>query len=119
MTLIDSILNLIATPAYAAAPAPHPQGGGMSMILMLVVLVLFMYFVMWRPQSKRAKEQRDLLNSLSKGDEVMTIGGIIGKVAKISDQYVVLAISDTVEIMIQKSAISSALPKGTMKTISA
>lgn len=109
--------NFFISNAYAA-DASAPQGGSsFSLILMTVIFIFFMYFVMWRPQNRRAKEHRDLINSLAKGDEVVTAGGILGKISKINDQYIVLALSDTVEITIQKSSIANALPKGTLKTI--
>lgn len=110
---------LLIPNAYAetAAAAPQQAAGGLSMIIMLVVFALFMYFAMWRPQSKRAKEHRDLLNSLNKGDEVVTTGGILGRVTKLTDNYAVLSLADNVEITIQKSSIINALPKGTLKTI--
>ncbi len=118
MNFVNNISDLLMTPAYADTAAPaQQQGGGFSLVLMTGVFILFMYFVIWRPQSKRAKEQRNLLNSLAKGDEVMTTGGILGKIAKISDSYVQLALTDNVEITIQKSAIAGALPKGTLKSI--
>ncbi len=88
-----------------------------SMLVMVGVVFLFMYFVSIRPQTKRAKEHRHLLGSLSKGDEVMTSGGILGRIVKLNDSYVVLSLTDTVEITIQKSSIVSALPKGTLKSI--
>lgn len=113
------LLNLFMSNAYAAtaAPASQPQGGGFSLVLMLAVFILFMYFAMWRPQSKRAKEQRDLISSLTKGDEVVTAGGILGTVSKVSDSYIILALAENVEITVQKSSIVSALPKGTLKSI--
>lgn len=116
MTLTDSILNVLVTPAYADAGAP-PQGGGSSLFIMLIVFVFFMYFAMWRPQAKRAKEHKNLLDSLAKGDEVMTAGGILGRVVRITDSYIVLSISDSVEIVLQKSSIANVLPKGTLKAI--
>ncbi len=116
MAIIDSLLNAVITPAYADAAAAPQQGGGMSLMLMFAVFVLFMYFMIWRPQSKRAKEQRNLLNSLTKGDEVITAGGILGKITKVTDQYVVIALNDTVEITMQKGSIVGALPKGTLKS---
>ena len=97
--------------------APQQAGGGYPLILMLVVFVLFMYFGVWRPQSKRAKEQKDLINSLTKGDEVMTAGGMLGRIVKVTDHYLVVAISETTDIIMQKSSIVSALPKGTIKAI--
>lgn len=124
MEIISSITNFFINSAYAAeattattTAAQQQQGGGFSLIIMLGVFVLFMYFAMWRPQSKRAKEQRDLIGSLAKGDEVVTAGGILGKISKVTDSYAVLALSDNVEITVQKSSIVSALPKGTLKSI--
>ena len=72
---------------------------------------------MWRPQSKRAREQRDLITALAKGDEVITAGGVLGKIHKITDQYVALFVHNNTEIVVQKSAIVGALPKGTLKTL--
>lgn len=114
-----NLLSFLISDAYADTPvAAAPQaGGGLSMMIMLAVFVLFMYFAMWRPQSKRAKEHRDLLNSLAKGDEVVTAGGLLGKISKVTDSYVVLALNENVEITLQKSSIASALPKGTLKSI--
>ena len=79
--------------------------------------IAFFYFAILRPQSKRAKEQRDLLNSLEKGDEVATAGGVLGKIIKVADQYVVLSVANNVDIVVQKSAIAMALPKGTLKSM--
>ena len=95
----------------------QPGGGGFPLMIMLVVFVAFMYFGVWRPQNKRTKEQRELVNSLTKGDEVMTAGGILGRIVKVSDNYVVVAISDTSEITMQKASVVSALPKGTIKSV--
>lgn len=118
MHIVNNIINFLVSPAYADTAAPAQQnGGGFSLLLMTGVFILFMYFVIWRPQSKRAKEQRNLLNSLAKGDEVVTISGILGRIAKINDNYVQLALADNIEITIQKSAIAGALPKGTLKSI--
>lgn len=119
MSLVDSILNFFIAPADAASSlGAQPQaGGGFPLILMLVVFVLFMYFGVWRPQSRRAKEQRDLINSLQKGDEVMTAGGMLGRIVKVSENYVVLAITDNTEIIMQKGSIVGALPKGTIKSV--
>jgi preprotein translocase subunit YajC len=76
-----------------------------------------MYFMMWRPQSKRAKEQQQLLGSLSKGDEVVTAGGLLGRITKVTDQYISLSIANNVDITLQKSSVTNVLPKGTLKTI--
>jgi len=75
------------------------------------------YFIIWRPQSKRAKEHRDLVSSLAKGDEIVTNGGLIGKIVKVEDQYLVIEVADKVQLKLQKGAVSAALPKGTIKSI--
>lgn len=116
MQLLDDVLNFFVTNAYAADAAPQ-QGGGYSLILMTAVFILFMYFVMWRPQSKRAKEHRNLITSLTTGDEVITAGGILGKIAKVTDSYIILSLADNIQITVQKSSIVNALPKGTLKSI--
>nr|WP_246464494.1 preprotein translocase subunit YajC [Undibacterium seohonense] len=83
----------------------------LPIILMFVVL----YFVMIRPQMKRQKEQKSMLDALAKGDEVITAGGIAGKVTKVSDAFVSVEVSNGVDIQIQKSAVTTLLPKGTLK----
>lgn len=120
--MLETLLNAIIPAAHAdtlpGGALPAPQGGSnFSLLIMLVIFVLFMYFAVWRPQSKRAKEHQNLINSLSKGDEVLTAGGIVGKVVKITDQYLVISLTDLVEITIQKSSIVAALPKGTLKSV--
>ncbi len=76
-----------------------------------------MYFLIIRPQSKRAKEHRELMASLKTGDEVVTSGGLLGKINKISDNFVVLEIAKDVEITMQKASIAASLPKGTIKSV--
>lgn len=120
MSIVDGILNFFLSPASAdslGATPPQQQGSGYPLLIMLLVFVVFMYFGVWRPQSRKAKEQRELINSLAKGDEVLTAGGIIGRINKVSESYILLAISDTAELVIQKGSIVSALPKGTIKSI--
>jgi preprotein translocase subunit YajC len=119
MQFFDAISNFFISNASAATTTtgPAPQGGGFSFLVMMGILIFFMYFAIWRPQTKRAKEQKDLLSALAKGDEVVTAGGILGTISKISDNYVVLALAENVEITMQKSSIVSALPKGTLKSI--
>lgn len=102
--------------ADAAAPAAGPAGTGFEWIFLVGFLVIF-YMMIWRPQAKRAKEQKNLLGSLQKGDEVVTNGGIAGKINKVTDDFVVIEVSDTVELKIQKGAIAATLPKGTLKAI--
>jgi preprotein translocase subunit YajC len=107
-----------ATTTATTTVANHQAAAGnLYSILLLVGFVLIFYFLLWRPQSKRAKEHRDLVSSLNTDDEVLTSGGIVGKITKISDDFVVLAIANGVEITIQKSAIGATLPKGTMNSL--
>lgn len=110
------MISLIS-PAFADGAAPGPAGGGIFNIVLLVGFVLIFYFLMWRPQAKRQKEHKRLLESLTKGAEVVTNGGMLGKVAKVSDTYVVLELVEGVEVNFQKSSIAAVLPKGTLKSI--
>ena len=111
-----SFLISVAHAQEGAAPAAAPGGDLMSM-LMLVGFVVIFYLMIWRPQAKRAKEHKNLVGNLQKGDEVVTSGGIVGKVVKVADDFVVLEVSDTVELKIQKVAVAAALPTGTLKAI--
>ena len=117
MQVFQELLSFFITSAHAADAAPAQQGGGFSLLIMTAVFIFFMYFVMWRPQSKRAKEHRNLISSLTTGDEVVTAGGILGKISKVTDHYIVLALTDNVQITVQKNSIVNALPKGTLKSI--
>jgi len=113
-------MSFLIPAAYAdAAPAAAvtgPAGSGFEWVFLVGFLVIF-YLMIWRPQAKRAKEHKNLLGNLQKGDEVVTSGGIAGKVNKVSDDFVVIEVSDTVELKIQKAAIAATLPKGTLKAI--
>ena len=93
------------------------QGSPMSSIIMLVVFGLIFYFMLIRPQSKRAKEHKAMVEALQKGDEIVTNGGILGKITKVGDNFISISVTDNVEINVQRHAVSSALPKGTIKSI--
>lgn len=99
--------------AYAASGATNEL---MSFLPLVIIFVLF-FFMIIRPQMKQAKEQRNMIAALQKGDEVVTSGGIVGKVTKVSDNFVTLEIALNTEINVQKGAIQTALPKGTIKSI--
>ena len=104
--------------AYAqAAPGAAAPGSDMMGMLMLVGFVVIFYLMIWRPQAKRAKEHKNLLANLQKGDEVVTNGGMTGKVVKVADDFVALEVADNVELKFQKAAIVATLPKGTLKAI--
>ncbi len=100
----------------AMAAGEAPQGGGLQLVFMVALFFGIMYFMIIRPQSKKAKEHTALLDALSKGDEVVTNGGILGKIVKLGDNFVELKISDSSNIKIQRHAIASVMPKGTMKS---
>lgn len=114
------LLDLLITPAYAQAAAPAPGAAGdllASPLPMFAVLIVIMYFLMIRPQQKRAKETRAMLAALQKGDEVVIAGGIVGRIAKLGEQYAAIEIANGVEINVQRSAVAQVLPKGTIKTL--
>ncbi|MDG6235733.1 preprotein translocase subunit YajC [Glaesserella parasuis] len=95
------------------------QGGGMEMIFILVVFGLIFYFMIYRPQAKRQKQQRELLAGLSKGDEVLTSGGLIGKITKVTadNDNVVIALNDTTEVTTKRDFVVAVLPKGSLKSL--
>lgn len=109
---------MLISPAYAQAPSSSLFGGDsmMSFLPMIAIFVVF-YFLLIRPQQKRAKETKSMLEALQKGDEVVTAGGIVGKIAKLSDAYADVEIAPNVQITVQRSAISMPLPKGTIKAL--
>ncbi|MCF7222729.1 preprotein translocase subunit YajC [Marilutibacter chinensis] len=108
--------DLLITPAHAlVAAAPASPGMGMQ-LLFPIALIAIMYFLMIRPQMKRQKEHRAMLEKLAKGDEVITGGGIAGTVSEIGDSFVTVQIADNVQVRVQKGAISNVLPKGTLKS---
>ncbi len=109
---ISSAYGQAADAATSAAAAPTWT----TMLLPLGFVVIF-YFLIWRPQSKRAKELKALVDGLGVGDEVMTNAGILGKLTKIDDLYVTVQVADKVELKMQKSSIAAVLPKGTIKSI--
>ncbi|WNC71417.1 preprotein translocase subunit YajC [Thalassotalea psychrophila] len=110
-------MDFLISKAYAA-DAPQ-QGGGFEMLIMLGVFGVVFYFMIYRPQAKRAKEHKGLMEALSKGDEVLTQGGIVGKIAKVSAEkdFIVVSVAEGTELTVQKGAITAVLPKGTMKSL--
>jgi preprotein translocase subunit YajC len=105
---------MLINQAFAADAAPAAGPDLMGFLPLIIIFVLF-YFMLIRPQMKRAKEQRTMISSLQKGDEVVTMGGTLGKVVKVSDNYVSLEVADNVVINVQKQSVQTLLPKGTIK----
>jgi preprotein translocase subunit YajC len=107
------ISNAFAQTADAAAGLSSNLTSFLPIILMFVVL----YFLMIRPQMKRQKDQKSMMDALAKGDEVVTAGGVLGKVTKVTDAYVTVEVAPSTEISVQKVAITTLLPRGTIKGI--
>lgn len=102
--------------AQAAAPA-QPQGADFLSLLPLIAIFAVFYLLLIRPQAKRAKEQKLMIEALQKGDEVATSAGQLGRVIKVSGNYVILQIAENVQVVMQKTAIQTLLPKGTLSSI--
>ena len=102
--------------AQTAAASSDPTGGFMQLLPMILMFVV-LWFLMIRPQMKKAKDHKALLAALAKGDEVVTQGGIVGKVSKVGDNYVTVEIAEGIEVNVQKPAIGLVLPKGTLKSL--
>lgn len=103
-------MNFLISPAYAQGAA---QGDAFGFFLPMIVIFVAFYFLLIRPQQKRQKAHAELVSALSTGDEVLTAGGILGKVTAVSEHYATLKIADNVEIKVQKSTVSAVVPKGT------
>lgn len=102
---------------YAAGSTSGQADGGFSMLVFMALFFLVFYFVGIRPKQKQQQQHQKLVNGLNKGDEVITYSGIMGKVVRIQDNYLVINIADNVEIKLQKNHINNILPKGTLKSI--
>lgn len=109
----------IISSAYAQGGAAAPAGVGFEMLIMLAVFGLIFYFMIYRPQAKRSKEHRNLMTSLSKGDEVLTSGGLVGRISKVAadNDFMVLALNDQTQITIKKDYVTAVLPKGTIQSL--
>jgi len=108
-------MDFLISNAFAQAADPAAQQNPLISFLPLLVLFAVFYFMLIRPQMKRAKEQRTMISALAKGDEVLTNGGLLGRIEEIAEQFVVLEIAPNVSVKLQKQAISAVLPKGTLK----
>ncbi len=102
--------------AFAQAPAAGGDAGLMSFLPIILMFVL-LYFLMIRPQMKRAKEHKAMVEALQKGDEVVTAGGVLGRITKVSEAYVTVEVAANTEISVQKGAVQTLLPKGTLKSV--
>ncbi len=108
---------MLISNAYAQTAAAAGPMDSVMQFLPIILMFVVLYFLMIRPQMKKAKEHKSLIEALGKGDEVITSGGIAGRITKVSDDFVTVAIAENVEIQIQKPAIAVVLPKGTLKSL--
>ena len=108
-------MSFFISDAVAEAAPAAQQADPMTSLIFFGGMILIFYFILIRPQSKRAKEHRALVAGISKGDEVVTNGGILGKITDVSEQYVTLEVADNVQMKIQKQAVATVLPTGSLK----
>ena len=111
------LIDLLIAPAYAQSAPAAPFGSDLMAFLPMIAIFVVFYFLLIRPQQKKAKEAKAMLDALQKGDEVITAGGILGRIAKLTDQYATVEIAPNTEITVQRGAISQLLPKGTIKSL--
>ena len=111
------VTDSFAAAAATTATAPTIQESIMSMAPMLIGILMLFYFMIFRPQQKRQVDHRKLMDSISAGDEIISAGGIVGRIVKVSDDFIRVALDDDVEITLQRGSIIKLLPKGTMKSL--
>ena len=119
-TLCAAVFGVLLSSTTAFADEPIGSGGmsgAMSQIVLLGGFFAIFYFFILRPQNKRAKAHRDLLSQIAKGDEITTNGGILGKVTRVADDFLLLMVAEGVEIRVQKQAVAHVMPKGTFKSL--
>jgi preprotein translocase subunit YajC len=109
-------MNGLIPEAMAQSAGGAAPGGGFAPLLMMVVFIAIFYFLLIRPQQKKAKEHQSMVKGLSVGDEVVTSGGILGKIVEVGDAFVTLEIAPNVQIKVQKFQVTSLMPKGTLKS---
>ena len=110
-------MSFFISNAMAEGPAAAGQGDPLMGLLFPIGLIVILYFFMLRPQMKRQKEQKAMVGSLAKSDEIVTAGGIVGKITDIGDNFAVVEVADGVEVKIRRNAVESVLPKGSMKDL--
>ena len=108
---------MLISPAYAQAAGAASQSDTLLTFLPMIAIFVVFYFLLIRPQQRKAKEARAMLDALEKGNEIVTAGGIVGRISKLTDQYATIEVAPNVEMTVQRGAIAQLLPKGTIKTI--
>ena len=110
------MMNFFVAEVYAENGAGSPAGADFSFLIMIGIFFLIMYFMIIRPQSKRAKEHKQLIESLSKGDEIVTNGGLLGRITEVGESFIRMEVSQGVAVKVQKNAVATVMPKGTFKS---
>lgn len=108
---------MLISDAYAQTAAATGAEGSLLSFVPIILMFVVLYFLMIRPQIKRQKEQKAMVDALAKNDEVVTVGGLLGRVTKVADAYITLEIADNTEVVVQKNAVTMLLPKGTIKGV--
>lgn len=100
-----------------AQNAAQPQGGGFEFLIMIAIFFAIMYFMIIRPQTKRAKEHKKMVDALARGDEVVTNGGMLGKVTELGENFIQIEVAEGTEVKVQRQAVAAIMPKGTLKNL--
>ena len=108
---------MLISSAFAQAPAGAQGDPGLMGFLPIILMFVLLYFLMIRPQMKRAKEQKAMIEALQKGDEVVTAGGVVGRIVELNENYVTLEVAENAQILVQRQAVQLPLPKGTIKSL--
>lgn len=110
-------MSFLITDAWAAAAPAAGQGDMLQGFLPFILILPLFYFLLIRPQTKRAKEHKQMLGALAKGDEVVTNGGLLGRVTEVGDNFIAMEIADGIQVKVQKMAVAALMPKGTIKAL--
>jgi preprotein translocase subunit YajC len=110
-------MSFLISDAWAQAPDAAAAGGGFEALIFPIGLILILYFFMIRPQVKRQKEHRKMVDALAKGDEVQTVGGLMGKITEMGDTFVKVEVANNVVVTVRRTSVESVMPKGTLKEI--
>lgn len=113
---MDFLLNFIVEPAWAQDAAPG-TGSQLNFLVMMGVIFVLFYFLLIRPQQKKQKEHRQMVEALGAGDEIVTAGGVLGKVTGVGEQFLTVEVSNNVVVKVQRHTVAAVLPKGTVKSV--
>lgn len=114
---MQSLLSFFISDAAAQAPAGAPAGNPLGSLILIVPMLVLMWFILIRPQQKKQKEHRAMVDALAAGNEIVTGGGVLGKVTEVGEQFVTVEVADGVRVKVQKHSIAAVLPKDTIKNV--